>query len=53
MAEAIDHVPELRPEDCRAVARERFSRERLIQGYFHLYSAMTRREAPEALKRYA
>lgn len=54
MAEAIDHIQELRPEDCRAVARERFSRERMIQGYFHLYSAMTRREAPEEFeKRYA
>lgn len=42
MAEAIDHVQELRPEDCRAVARQRFSRERMIQDYFHLYRAMTR-----------
>lgn len=47
MAEAIDHIQELKPEDCRAVARERFSRERMIQEYFLLYSAMTRREMRE------
>lgn len=47
MAEAIDHVQELRPEDCRAAARERFSRERMIQDYFQLYSTMTRQDARE------
>lgn len=54
MAAAIDCVEELRPEDCRAAARERFSRERMIQDYFNLYSAMTLHEVPEeSEKRYA
>ncbi|MGH9587659.1 MAG: glycosyltransferase [Acidobacteriaceae bacterium] len=54
MATAIDHVEELRPEDCRSVAREKFSRERMIQDYFRLYAAITKREARnEREKRYA
>lgn len=51
MAAAIHRAREIRPEDCRAAARQRFSRERMIQEYFQLYSAMTA-EAPRE-KRYA
>jgi glycosyltransferase involved in cell wall biosynthesis len=41
MASAMNRVDEIRPEDCRDVARQRFSRERMIQDYFQLYSVMT------------
>lgn len=51
MAIAIDHVDQIRPEDCRAAARQRFSRERMIQDYFQLYSVMTEETVQE--KRYA
>ena len=37
MAEAIPATRELDPEVCRAVARERFSRERMTQSYLALY----------------
>ncbi|HET7102249.1 MAG TPA: glycosyltransferase [Terriglobia bacterium] len=51
MAIAIDHVDQIRPEDCRAAARQRFSRERMIQDYFQLYSVMTEETVQE--RRYA
>ena len=51
IAIAIDHVDQIRPEDCRAAARQRFSRERMIQDYFQLYSVMTEGAVRE--KRYA
>lgn len=41
MASAIHRVDEIRLEDCRAAARQRFSRERMIQDYFQLYAVMT------------
>jgi glycosyltransferase involved in cell wall biosynthesis len=47
MADAIHRAQYVHPEDCRAAARQRFSRERMIQDYFHLYSAMTRQDARE------
>jgi glycosyltransferase involved in cell wall biosynthesis len=47
MAAAIARVREIRPENCRAAARERFSREQMIQGYFQLYAEMTRGRVPE------
>jgi glycosyltransferase involved in cell wall biosynthesis len=51
MASAMNRVDEIRPEDCRAAARQRFSRERMIQHYFQLYSVMTEGAVRE--KRYA
>lgn len=44
MADAIKRVGQIRPEDCRAVAEKRFSRDRMIHDYFNLYEAMVRRE---------
>lgn len=41
MAAAIHRAHLIRPEDCRAAARQRFSRESMIQDYFRLYSTMT------------
>lgn len=40
MAEAIPATRELDPEVCRAVARERFSLERMTQAYLDLYSEL-------------
>jgi glycosyltransferase involved in cell wall biosynthesis len=37
MAEAIHAVETLEPERCREVARQRFSLERMIAGYFNYY----------------
>jgi glycosyltransferase involved in cell wall biosynthesis len=37
MAEAIDAASRIRPEACRAAARERFSLERTVERYFALY----------------
>jgi glycosyltransferase involved in cell wall biosynthesis len=37
MAEAIHAVSEIDPEDCRAVARERFSLDRMTRAYFGVY----------------
>lgn len=51
MASAIHRVDEIRPEDCRAAAWQRFSRERMIQDYFQLYAVMTEGAVRE--KRYA
>ena len=44
MADAIRRVDEIRPEDCRAAAERRFSRDRMVRDYFDLYAAMVRRE---------
>ncbi len=41
MAEAIGRVGELRPEACRAAARERFSLDVMLCGYFDLYARLT------------
>jgi hypothetical protein len=40
MAEAIDAAGGLSPETCRAVARARFSLERMIAGYFSVYERL-------------
>jgi len=44
MADAIKRADQIRPEDCRAAAEKRFSRERMVHDYFNLYEAMVRRE---------
>jgi glycosyltransferase involved in cell wall biosynthesis len=44
MADAIQRVGQIRPEDCRAAAEQRFSRARMVHDYFNLYTAMVRRE---------
>jgi glycosyltransferase involved in cell wall biosynthesis len=44
MADAIKRVDQIRPEDCRAAAERRFSRDRMVREYFNLYAAMVRRE---------
>lgn len=44
MAEAIHRVRQIRPEDCRAAAEKRFSRERMVREYFDLYTAMAGKE---------
>jgi glycosyltransferase involved in cell wall biosynthesis len=44
MAGAIRHVDQIRPEDCRATAERRFSRDRMVQDYFDLYGSMVRRQ---------
>lgn len=44
MADAIHRVGQIHPEDCRAVAERRFSRERMLHEYFDLYTAKGRRE---------
>jgi glycosyltransferase involved in cell wall biosynthesis len=40
MARAIHHAAQLRPEVCRAAARERFSAERMIRQYLGLYERL-------------
>ena len=44
MADAIQRIEQIRPEDCRAAAERRFSRDRMVRDYFDLYGAMVRRE---------
>jgi glycosyltransferase involved in cell wall biosynthesis len=44
MADAIRRVHLIRPEDCRAAAEQRFSRERMVHDYFSLYAALVHRE---------
>ena len=46
MAEAIRRAPALDPETCRRVARERFSLERMIEGYFAVYERLATGRAP-------
>jgi glycosyltransferase involved in cell wall biosynthesis len=43
MAEAIRAVETLDPERCRGVARQRFSLEKMIAGYFGYYRKLARR----------
>lgn len=43
MAAAIAAVDTLSPETCRAVARRRFSAERMVAGYFENYLELARR----------
>jgi glycosyltransferase involved in cell wall biosynthesis len=45
MADAIKRVGQIRAEDCRAAAEQRFSRDRMVRDYFDLYAAMVRRES--------
>ncbi|HEV2577068.1 MAG TPA: glycosyltransferase [Acidobacteriaceae bacterium] len=40
MANAIRRVDQIRPEDCRAAAETRFSRERMVNDYFNLYATL-------------
>jgi glycosyltransferase involved in cell wall biosynthesis len=40
MADAIGRVHEIRPENCRAAAEKRFSRDRMTREYLDLYAAM-------------
>jgi glycosyltransferase involved in cell wall biosynthesis len=40
MADAIGRVKEIRPEDCRAAAENRFSQDRMAREYLNLYAAM-------------
>lgn len=44
MADAIKDIDKIRPEDCRAAAEQRFSRDRMVHDYFDLYGSMVRRE---------
>lgn len=44
MADAIGRVPEIRPEDCRAAAEKRFSRDRMTREYLDLYAAIVSSE---------
>jgi glycosyltransferase involved in cell wall biosynthesis len=44
MADAIRRVDQIRPEDCRAAAEKRFSRERMVHDYFNLYATMVHQE---------
>ena len=42
MAEAIGRADEIDPEECRRVARERFSAERMVAQYMDRYQRLTR-----------
>ncbi|MBV9859177.1 MAG: glycosyltransferase family 4 protein [Alphaproteobacteria bacterium] len=44
MAEAIQAAADIDPAQCRAIARRRFSLERMIAGYFDLYQRMIAEE---------
>jgi glycosyltransferase involved in cell wall biosynthesis len=44
MADAIKRVDQIRPEDCRAAAEKRFSRERMVHDYFNLYATLAHQE---------
>lgn len=44
MADAIGRVHEIRPENCRAAAEKRFSRDRMAREYLDLYAAMVASE---------
>jgi glycosyltransferase involved in cell wall biosynthesis len=44
MAAAIHRVHQIRPEDCRAAAEQRFSRDRMVHDYFDRYASMVHRE---------
>jgi glycosyltransferase involved in cell wall biosynthesis len=49
MAAAIHRSDTVNPEMCRTVAAERFSKVRMIEQYFHLYSEIIRSRARERL----
>lgn len=44
MVEAVRRIHEISPETCRAQAVERFSAERMVDGYLKLYRRMIRRD---------
>lgn len=44
MAEAIGAVGAIDPEECRRVARERYSAERMLRDYFNMYERLAQRE---------
>jgi glycosyltransferase involved in cell wall biosynthesis len=46
MAEAIRRAPEIDPEVCRTVARERFSLGRMVDRYFEVYCRLTSARTP-------
>jgi CelD/BcsL family acetyltransferase involved in cellulose biosynthesis/glycosyltransferase involved in cell wall biosynthesis len=46
MAEAIHAVRDLSPEECRRVARERFSADRMVNHYMEAYERLMYRRAP-------
>jgi glycosyltransferase involved in cell wall biosynthesis len=41
MADAIARCDRIDPDHCRAVARERFSAERMAREYLHVYGQLT------------
>ena len=43
MAEALKSIHTLNPEHCRQAAREQFSAERMVKGYFDAYSQILQR----------
>jgi hypothetical protein len=43
MASAIQDAARLDPETCRAVGRDRFSLERMIEGYLSVYRRLAGR----------
>jgi glycosyltransferase involved in cell wall biosynthesis len=43
MAAAIGDLDRISPRDCRAAAEQRFSRDRMVAGYFDLYHALAER----------
>jgi glycosyltransferase involved in cell wall biosynthesis len=47
MAKAIRNAHTISPERCRIAAERRFSKERMLQGYFQLYSDMLGRQRME------
>jgi glycosyltransferase involved in cell wall biosynthesis len=49
MAEAIHAVSEIDAEDCRAVARERFSLDRMTRTYLRVYRQLARKGGRPAL----
>lgn len=46
MAQAIAKAATIDPDECRRVARERFSLERMVAGYLAAYERLAGREAP-------
>jgi glycosyltransferase involved in cell wall biosynthesis len=49
MAKAIRNVHAISSETCRLAAERRFSMERMLQGYFHLYDVLLGRQQMEKL----
>jgi glycosyltransferase involved in cell wall biosynthesis len=47
MAGAIRRVSEISPQACRAAAERRFSRDRMVEGYFELYQTLAQRRETE------